>query len=93
MQELIPPVRYLPDWCPGTEFKRTAAKWRNTLTEAAEKPFAFVKDQMARGQNEMSFLSRLLEQGDMTSEESFVVKWSALSLYAAGADTVSAIQE
>ncbi|KAL1860863.1 hypothetical protein Plec18170_001377 [Paecilomyces lecythidis] len=86
--DLIPfPVRYLPDWFPGTEFKRTAAKWRNTLTEAAEKPFAFVKDQMARGQNEMSFLSRLLEQGDMTSEESFVVKWSALSLYAAGADT------
>ncbi|KAJ9267651.1 hypothetical protein DTO212C5_5890 [Paecilomyces variotii] len=84
--DIMPFMRHLPDWFPGTGFKRTAEKWKNTLIEAADKPFAFVKHQMARGQNEISFLSRLLEQGDLSPENS-LVKWSALSLYAGGADT------
>lgn len=88
VKKLILAVRHLPDWFPGTGFKRTAEKWKNTLIEAADKPFAFVQHQMARGQNEISFLSRLLEQGDLSPENS-LVKWSALSLYAGGADTVS----
>jgi leucyl-tRNA synthetase len=56
--------------------------------EVAERPYAFVKHQMARGQNDTSFLSHLLEQKDLSPDENFVVKWSALSLYTAGADTV-----
>ena len=39
-------VRNMPNWMPGTAFKRTAEEWRGTLMELAEKPFAFVKQQM-----------------------------------------------
>jgi hypothetical protein len=33
-------------------------------------------------------LSQLLESGELDHEEAFVAKWSALSLYSGGADTV-----
>jgi hypothetical protein len=81
-------VRYLPDWFPGTGFKRTAREWRETLTDLTERPYAFVKHQMAEGKYETSFLSQFLESGDLDPEEAFVAKWSAMSLYSAGADTV-----
>lgn len=57
----------------------------------AEKPRAFVKHQMAAGKPQTSFLSRLIEAGESTSAEESNNKWSAMSLYVAGADTVSAL--
>lgn len=87
---LMTAVRYLPDWMPGTGWKRTARQWAAELTDVTEKPYAFVKHQIAQGKNDNSFLSRLLEAGDSTPKEKLTNKWSSLSLYAAGADTVSA---
>ncbi|KAI1412256.1 putative cytochrome P450 oxidoreductase OrdA-like protein [Hypoxylon sp. FL1857] len=89
---MVDAVRELPDWFPGTGFKQLGRQWGAELTDVAEKPYAFVKHQMAQGQNEMSFLSRLLEAGQSDPEKQFADKWSAMSLYTAGADTtVSAI--
>jgi hypothetical protein len=84
-------VKYLPDWFPGTAFKRTAREWRTGLMEITEKPYAFVKHQMAQGQLNGSFLSQLLQEDDSNAERKFTNKWSAMSLYTAGADTVSKI--
>jgi hypothetical protein len=86
-------VRYLPDWLPGAGFKRTASYWRETLADLVEKPYAFVRQQMAQGKNEPSYLSKLLENnnGNLSTEEDYAAKWSAASLYAGGADTVSQI--
>ncbi|KAF4473096.1 O-methylsterigmatocystin oxidoreductase [Fusarium albosuccineum] len=89
---LIPTVRYLPDWVPGTGFKEIARQWSAELSDVTEKPYAFVKHQNAQGKDDNSFLSRLIEAGDSTPEEKFTNKWSAMSLYTAGADTtVSAL--
>ena len=54
-------------------------------------PYTFVTNQMKRGDNESSFLSKLLEQngGNLTTEEDFVAKWITGSMYSGGADTVS----
>ena len=82
-------VKYVPGWFPGATFKRTAARWRKTVDDLCEKPYAFVKNQMACGTNQPSYVSKLLEKGNLSPEEEFVVKWSALSLYGGGADTVS----
>jgi hypothetical protein len=81
-------VQYLPDWFPGTGFKQTAREWGAELTQVTEKPYAFVKHQLALGQKNESFLAQLLERGDEGHEEKFTNKWSAMSLYTAGADTV-----
>ncbi|KAI8178409.1 O-methylsterigmatocystin oxidoreductase [Colletotrichum sp. SAR 10_77] len=53
----------------------------------SEKPYAFVKHQMAQGKDTSSFVSHLIRDGGLTPEEDFVTKWSAASLYTGGADT------
>ena len=58
-------VKHLPGWLPGTDFKRTAQRWRETLTDLTERPYAFVRQQMAQGKYEPSFVSKVLEQGNM----------------------------
>ncbi|KAG5756938.1 hypothetical protein H9Q70_000477 [Fusarium xylarioides] len=85
--DILPLLRYVPDWVPGAKFKRLAKKWSSELDDLTEKPYAFVKHQHASGKQDNSFVSRLLEVGDSTEEARFTTKWSALSLYAAGADT------
>ncbi|OTA95517.1 hypothetical protein M434DRAFT_393743 [Hypoxylon sp. CO27-5] len=90
--DVLPFLRNLPDWFPGTGFKQLARQWRNEVTDVTERPYAFVKHQMAQGKDEASFLSRLLEDGDADPEKQFEYKWSAMALYTAGSDTtVSAI--
>ena len=82
-------MRNLPDWFPGTGFKRTAARWYKTLQQTASQPYAFVKKQVSEGTAQPSYVQALLEKGagKMTAEEEFVAKWSAASLYTGGADT------
>lgn len=82
-------VRVLPDWVPGTGFKKVARQWAAELTDVTERPYAFVKHQMAQEKSQTSFLSRLLQEGEPTPEKEFTDKWSAMALYIAGADTVS----
>jgi len=86
-------VRYLPDWMPGTGFKQTAVAWRKSLMDAANKPYDFAKQQMAQGTNKPSYISKLLARsnGMPSPDEESVAKWSAATLYAAGAETVSRV--
>ena len=39
-------VRYLPDWIPGTGFKRVAKRFRKTNMEQAIRPHEFVEKQL-----------------------------------------------
>ncbi|KAG1745676.1 cytochrome P450 [Suillus lakei] len=92
MVDILPFLAKVPAWLPGAGFKRIAREWRETLEEMVSAPHKFVKDQMAAGIAPISFTSNLLEGSDGSAEEDHVVKWSAFSLYAGGADTtVSAI--
>jgi len=90
--DVIPALAYVPDWFPGAGFKAQAKEWRTTLEEMVQKPYQFVKDQMAAGVAPESFVSNLLEGRTLSAEEDHVVRWSSASLYSGGADTtVSAI--
>ncbi|KAF5594147.1 oxidoreductase [Fusarium subglutinans] len=92
MVDLIPILKYIPDWLPGAGFKTTAKQWRFNLESSVEDPAAFVEHQMATGRDNTSFLSQLMQKKSLTYEEVSENKWLAASLYAAGADTtVSAI--
>ncbi|RYP52908.1 hypothetical protein DL768_002004 [Monosporascus sp. mg162] len=89
--DTIPILRYLPDWMPGADFKRTAREWHATVTETAEKPMRFVRREMDAGKYEPSYVSGLYEKagGKMTAEDEYVTKWSAASMYTGGADTAN----
>lgn len=90
--DFLPSLAKVPEWFPGAGFKRIARECRETVEEMAALPYKFVKDQMAAGIALKSFSSDLLQDRTLTTEEDYVVKWSAQSLFSGGADTtVSAI--
>ncbi|KAK5129264.1 hypothetical protein LTR08_003643 [Meristemomyces frigidus] len=84
-------LEYLPEWVPGTGFKRTARLWKQTLMSVVDDPYVFVTSQMASGKGRPSFVSRSIEQARtekaLGAEEEHAIKWSAASLYTGGADT------
>lgn len=84
-------VKYLPSWFPGAGFINIAKKYEARSSAFSDVPYEFVKGQMKTGHFVPSFLSNLLERNHERpgSVEEKVIKWSAASLYAGGADTVS----
>ncbi|KAJ5980223.1 hypothetical protein N7481_007521 [Penicillium waksmanii] len=87
--DMIPALKYIPEWFPGANFKKIGAHYLETLTSLVENPLAFTKYQMKEKKERQSFTSTLLEQG----EDEGVTKWSAVALYAGGADTTVASLE
>ncbi|OJJ77731.1 hypothetical protein ASPBRDRAFT_36992 [Aspergillus brasiliensis CBS 101740] len=90
----VPLLKYLPTWFPGGKEKRTAKEYKDRLTIMHDKTYDFVKNQIARGIHQASYVSGLLEKDTVLpgSEEEIVVKYSAGALYGGGADTtVSAL--
>ncbi|KAL8954437.1 MAG: hypothetical protein Q9193_007247, partial [Seirophora villosa] len=100
--DAVPALQYLPDWFPGTSYRKTARKFQAVNEAAAELPFSFVKRRMAQKAHRPSYVSDLLEQQQANlangaarakkdSEEA--IKWTAVSLYAAGSDSTVAIMQ
>ncbi|KAJ6011441.1 hypothetical protein N7451_002853 [Penicillium sp. IBT 35674x] len=87
--DMIPALKYIPEWAPGSGFKNTARFYLETLTNLVEHPFKFTKYKMSQKSNGPSFVSELLSQG----EDEDITKWSAVALYGGGADTTVAALE
>ncbi|GAB1527906.1 hypothetical protein RhiTH_011094 [Rhizoctonia solani] len=68
----FPILARLPDWAPGTGWKRTARKWREQKNEALDAPYQWTKQQIARGDFEHSVLSSLLDEDEYNSELSTI---------------------
>ena len=62
-------MRYVPKWVPGAGFQHTAEYFKETVTELVEKPFAFVRHQVAAGTAEPSYVSSLLEKYEEGDDE------------------------
>ncbi|KAJ6178530.1 hypothetical protein N7519_008991 [Penicillium mononematosum] len=88
--DIIPALKHVPSWLPGASFKRTAQEWRKNVTAVAEKPYAFTRRQTEKGHFQPSYLSNLFRTTGCPapgSEDEFVAKLTAASLYTGGADT------
>jgi hypothetical protein len=90
--DVMPWLRYVPEWVPGTGFKQTAREWARTLDETMHTPVEFVKQQMARGSAKPSYISGLLGSPGraVPPEEMDLILHSATALYGGGADTTVA---
>lgn len=44
--DVLPILRHIPSWFPGSGFKRIAAAWKKTFENLLDEPFNFVKKQM-----------------------------------------------
>ncbi|KAJ5242058.1 uncharacterized protein N7469_000385 [Penicillium citrinum] len=87
--DMIPALKYIPEWFPGANFKKIGRQYFDTLTKLVENPLSFTKYQMKEKKERHSFTSSLLNQG----EDESIVKWSAVALYGGGADTTVAALE
>lgn len=87
--DVMPWLEILPEWLPAVEFKKTARLWKKTTTAMVEEPYKYVKRRMDLRSNEASYVSKMLEQYDSNPslEEVHAIKWTAATLYGAGADT------
>ncbi|GAP92623.2 putative cytochrome P450 oxidoreductase [Rosellinia necatrix] len=83
MVDLFPFLRKVPDWVPGTGWKKTARQWSAELKAVADIPYQFVRRQVAQGRHETSFMSRLIEAGGSDPETAGVVAtfYLAMTIY------------
>ncbi|KAH8690781.1 cytochrome P450 [Talaromyces proteolyticus] len=82
--DIIPALKFIPEWMPGAGFKKTARAFRQTTLESTRVGLDFTKKEMATGKHIPSFTSNALEAG----EDEEIVKWSSFALYGGGADTI-----
>ncbi|KIJ05619.1 hypothetical protein PAXINDRAFT_93216, partial [Paxillus involutus ATCC 200175] len=78
--DLIPALRYLPEWFPGTRFLQDAKKYRQLVKETVTRPHQYVLEQMAAGTANASLSSTLLG-GGVSPEEEDIIMWTAINIY------------
>ncbi|KAI0701738.1 cytochrome P450 [Earliella scabrosa] len=97
--DLFPPLKYVPSWFPGAQFKRDAALWKGKMEAFVNEPYDYTKQQMKQGTAVPCYVSMLLDDAALESKDQsvdnqrdFDIRWTANSLYAASFDTtISAI--
>ncbi|KIJ35862.1 hypothetical protein M422DRAFT_261816 [Sphaerobolus stellatus SS14] len=89
--DMIPWMKYIPEWVPGTSFKKQARIWRKYILDMADLPFKHVKTQMANGTAQPSFTSTHLEHlaamKDAPADAEQVIKNTAATIFSGGSDT------
>ncbi|KAK2042136.1 cytochrome P450 [Colletotrichum somersetense] len=93
--DILPVLEYIPEGLPGASFKKVVREWSEQLRTTIEVPYNFVRQQMAKGTNRLSFVSSLVEQhlqnddgvdkADKEIEDA--IKKTAVVMYGGGADT------
>ncbi|KAL7912932.1 cytochrome P450 [Trichoderma velutinum] len=96
--DMMPALKHLPDWFPGTAYKEIARQWNKVNHDTVNIPYSFVKRQMANGTNRASFVSGLIERynnesktGKLDYDNEEAIKWAAGILYGGGADTTVSV--
>ncbi|KAJ7812775.1 cytochrome P450, partial [Mycena olivaceomarginata] len=85
--DVLPILRYWPEWLPGGGFHSTAKMWSKQLHDTVDAGLQFVKNTMVFGTAEHSFVSTVLEE---KSHDDYLVKWAAISIEEGGSDTTAA---
>ncbi|KAH7890618.1 cytochrome P450 [Phlebopus sp. FC_14] len=90
MVDIVPILRFVPQWMPGAGWKRKAAAYRDTLTDMLDAPYIMVKQRMAAGTAKPSFVFNALENTTPDPNTERTIQWAAAGIYSGGADTTAA---
>ncbi|KAF8512772.1 cytochrome P450 [Gautieria morchelliformis] len=90
--DMIPILKYVPEWFPGAEFQKKARLVRKVASDMNEAPFEAVKQALNSGVAESSFTSSLLEEikGDAPPEQEDIIRAAASTCFGGGTDTTLA---
>ncbi|CAE6539432.1 unnamed protein product [Rhizoctonia solani] len=88
----FPTLLYVPDWFPGTSWKRIGREWGVQQDKAKTKPYEWVKAQVASGSHQPSLLGSLLQGHKLLSgltarEKEERLKEVGIVTYGGGTDT------
>lgn len=89
---LIPWLKYVPEWFPGTGWKQTIKEWREQRDEILHVPYNWAKTEIEAGTAAPSMVKSHLaeiasnQRLDPAAEEEYL-KWAAMTLFAAASDT------
>ncbi|KAJ7252937.1 cytochrome P450 [Mycena rebaudengoi] len=90
--DLIPVLKYVPEWFPGAAFKRIAREGRELSHELQTKPFAWAMKQFIDGKALPSFFNDLMEHPEVASEDpveaEHIIRCTTALMYATGVDTI-----
>jgi len=84
----LPILLKVPDWCPGTEWKRIGREWAKDYWGMVDDPFNFVKKQLSEGIAEDSFTAKWLKQ-KISPQEELDLKFSSSSMFGGGSETTA----
>ncbi|KIJ43303.1 hypothetical protein M422DRAFT_253505 [Sphaerobolus stellatus SS14] len=92
--DVLPFLRYVPAWVPGTRFQRKARVWKQYANDVLEVPYRTIKDAMVTGTAEQCYVRSSLEnttldKGHLNPQDEETIKHTAAVLYMAGTDTVA----
>ncbi|CAE6431274.1 unnamed protein product [Rhizoctonia solani] len=94
---VIPWLRHVPDWFPGTKWKQAVISWRKERDEMVNLPFNWTKSQISSGTAAHSMVQSLLAKLDddldlkqYNAETEEKIKWAAVAIFAGGTDTTAA---
>ncbi|KAF9459105.1 cytochrome P450 [Collybia nuda] len=92
--DLIPALKYVPDWLPFAGFKRKAKEWRELGRMMVDVPYEAAKRNIKSGNAAPSFTSYSLEildeNQDVELQES-VIRNAAGTMFAAGSETTLSV--
>lgn len=93
--DILPILKYVPEWMPGAGFRRVARKGYELAQELQEKPWAWAEQQLAEGTARPSFFTALIAaKGSFLpkdlAEEEIMMKKACAVMYATAADTILA---
>ncbi|KAJ7292764.1 cytochrome P450 [Mycena rebaudengoi] len=81
--DTFPFLRFVPQWFPGTSWKKKAVHYHNTLQTMLDRPYEWVKNQMVTGTSVSCVVSDLHASQIPSIEEEKVIKWTAAGIYSA----------
>ncbi|KIY69829.1 cytochrome P450 [Cylindrobasidium torrendii FP15055 ss-10] len=84
----IPQLARLPNWFPGTDFKRIAREWAPLYIDMIDVPLNYTRQQLKEGTAEHSFAARWLRR-DLPPEEDEILRHGAGALAGAGSETTA----
>lgn len=88
--DIIPILRYIPEWVPGAGFQRKAREWREAVMEMKDAPYAAVQTALKTGKATPSFVTKMiseLETQQNSESRLEILKGCAGLAYAAGAES------
>ncbi|KAF5315299.1 hypothetical protein D9619_007187 [Psilocybe cf. subviscida] len=89
---IIPALRFLPSWLPGTGFLKIAAETRELTTQMKEVPFQWVENNVANGKFDHCLVADRLTSSKTEGDIAALKDFAAL-IYTAGADTTTSSLE